>query len=118
MRILRAPQGRNRKEENQMPEESEKDILKRMDRTLGEIRSILAITNQDKVAQAKKGLLKEGSMKLQVYDLCDGTKTTKDIADALQKSTDYVFSYLSILRREGLIRTFEKDGNQVHEQIF
>ena len=66
----------------------------------------------------KKSLLKEGSVKLQVYDLCDGTKTTQDVAQAIQKSTDYVNSYLSILRREGLIRTVEKDGRQAHEQIF
>jgi len=101
-----------------MPEESERDILKRMDRTLGEIRSILAITNKDKLAEAKKTLLKEGTVKQQVYNLCDGTKTTKDIADALHRSTDYVSSYLSILRREGLVRTVEKEGIQVHEQIF
>lgn len=101
-----------------MPEESEKDILRKMQRSLEEIKAILTLTNQDKLAELKKNLLKEGSVKLQVYDLCDGTKTTKDIAQALQKSTDYVNSYLSILRREGLVRTIEKDGNQVHEQIF
>ena len=106
------------REESNMGEESEKDILRRMDRTRGEIKAIRAISNQDKLTGAKKVLLKEGSVKLQVYNFCDGTKTTKDIAEALQKSTDYVFSYLSILRREGLVRTVEKDGSQVHEQVF
>ena len=101
-----------------MPEESEKDLLKKMQRTLEEIKAVLTLANQDKLAEIKKSLLKEGSVKLQVYNLCDGTKTTQDAAQALQKSTDYVNSYLSILRREGLIRTVEKDGRQVHEQIF
>lgn len=101
-----------------MPEESEKDILHKMQKSLEEIKAILTLANQDKLAEIKKTLLKEGSMKLQVYNLCDGTKTTKDITQSLQKSTDYVNSYLSILRREGLVRTVEKDGNQVHEQIF
>jgi hypothetical protein len=101
-----------------MPEESEKDLLKKMQRTLEEIKAVLTLANQDKLAEVKKSLLKEGSIKLQVYNLCDGTKTTQDVAQALQKSTDYVNSYLSILRREGLIRTVEKDGKQVHEQIF
>jgi CRP-like cAMP-binding protein len=101
-----------------MPEETEKDILKRIQRTLEEIKAILTLTNQDKLAEVKKALLKEGSVKLQVYNLCDGTKTTQDIAQALQKSIEYVNSYLSILRREGLIRTVEKDGRLVHEQIF
>jgi len=101
-----------------MPEETEKDLLKKIQRTLEEIKAVLTLTNQDKLAEVKKSLLKEGSVKLQVYNLCDGTKTTQDVAQALQKSTDYVNSYLSILRREGLIRTVEKDGRQVHEQIF
>ncbi len=101
-----------------MPEESEKEVLKKMQRTLEEIKAVLTLTNQDKLAEVKKSLLKEGSVKHQVYDLCDGTKTTQDLAQALQKSTDYINSYLSILRREGLIRTIEKEGRQIHEQIF
>lgn len=101
-----------------MPEESEKELLKKIQRSLEEIKAILTLTNQDKLAEVKKTLLKEGSVKLQVYNLCDGTRTTQDLAQAIQKSTDYVNSYLSILRREGLVRTVEKDGRQVHEQIF
>jgi len=101
-----------------MPEESEKELLRKIQRTLEEIKAVLTLTNQDKLAEVKKSLLKDGSVKLQVYNLCDGTKTTQDVAQALQKSTDYVNSYLSILRREGLIRTAEKEGRQVHEQIF
>jgi len=101
-----------------MPEESEKELLRKIQRTLDEIKAILTLSNQDKLAEAKKSLLKEGSVKLQIYELCEGTKTTQDVAQALQKSTDYVNSYLSILRREGLIRTVEKEGRQVHEQIF
>ena len=66
----------------------------------------------------KKELLKEGTVKLQIYDLCDGTKTTQDLTQILKKTSEDVGSYISILRREGLIRTVEKDGKQVHEQIF
>jgi DNA-binding transcriptional MerR regulator len=101
-----------------MPEESEAQLLTKVHRTLEEIRAILTLVNQDKLAEAKKTLLREGSVKLQVYNLCDGTKTTQDVAQAIQKSTDYVNSYLSTLRREGLIRTVQKDGRQVHEQVF
>jgi hypothetical protein len=101
-----------------MSEESEKELLRKIQKTLDEIKAILSISNKDKLAEAKKSLLKEGSIKLQVYDLCDGTRTTQDLAQVLQKSTDYVNSYLSILRREGLIRTVEKGSREVHEQIF
>lgn len=101
-----------------MPEESEKELLRKIQRSLEEIKAILTLANQDKLAEVKKSLLKDGTVKLQVYNLCDGTRTTQDLAQALQKSIDYVNSYLSILRREGLIKTIEKDCKQVHEQIF
>ena len=100
-----------------MPETTD-DLLRNIQRSLDEIRAILTLVNQEKLEQTKKLLLKEGSVKLQIYNLCDGTKTTKEIAEALQKDLGYVHSYLSILRREGLIRTVEKQGKQVHEQIF
>ena len=101
-----------------MPEETERELLRKIQKSLEEIKAILTLANQDKLVEVKKSLLKEGSVKLQVYDLCDGTRTTQDLAQALQKSKDYINSYLSTLRREGLIKTVEKDGKQVHEQIF
>ena len=101
-----------------MPEDDQTLLLKRMQHTLDDIKSILVLSNQDKLVDAKKKLLKEGSVKQQIYELCDGTRTTQDLAGAIQKSADYVSSYLTILRREGLIRTVEREGKQVHEQIF
>ena len=97
---------------------SDSTTLANIERTLDDLKALFILLNEEKLEVVKKSLLKEGSVKLQVYNLCDGTKTTKQIADAIQKSTDYVSSYLSILRREGLIRTVEKDGVQVHEQVF
>jgi hypothetical protein len=101
-----------------MPERTEREILASIWRTLEEIKAVLMLANQERLGEVKKDLLKEGSVKLQVYSLCDGTRTTQEIAQSLQKSTDYVNSYLSILRREGLVRTTEKEGRQIHEQIF
>jgi hypothetical protein len=93
-------------------------LLQRMQRTLDDIKSILVLSNQDKLAETKKKLLPEGSVKLQIYELCDGTKTLQDIAAAIQKPDNYVSSYLSILRRDGLIRGAEREGLQVYGQIF
>ena len=101
-----------------MPEETEKDLLKKMHWTLTEIRSILLLSNEDKLSQAKKRLLPENSVKLQIYSLCDGTKSTQEIATTIQKPEANVRSFLSILRNEGLVKTINRDGKQVHEQIF
>jgi len=101
-----------------VPEETERDILKKMHGTLTEIRAILALANEDKLTQAKKRLLPDNSMKLQVYNMCDGTKTSQDIANAIQRPEPSVRAAIANLRNEGLVRSFERDGKQVHEQIF
>lgn len=85
---------------------------------LEEIRAILALSNHEKLEEVKKELLPKDSVKKKIYDLCDGTKTTTEIAQAIGKDNSYVNSYLSILRREGFIKSVEKEGRQVHEQIF
>ena len=101
-----------------MPDETERDLLKKMHGTLTEIRAILALANEDKLTQAKKRLLPENSMKLQVYNMCDGTKTSQDIANAIQRPEPSIRAAIGNLRNEGLVRSFERDGKQVHEQIF
>jgi DNA-binding transcriptional ArsR family regulator len=101
-----------------MAEEPQKQLLMEILRVLEEKKSLFILANQEKLSQAKKGLLPEGTVKVQIYDLCDGTRTTQDISDAIKKSPEFVRSNISRLRREGLIRTVEKDGKQVYEQIF
>jgi len=101
-----------------MPEASDEAILLEIRDTLDEIKAILTIANQEKVEEAKKQLLKEGSVKRQVYDLCDGSRSTQDIANILGKELGYARAYLSVLRREGWIRSYEKDGKMFHEQRF
>jgi len=93
-------------------------LLKEIKHILNEIRAVFVLANQDKLEEMKKRLVREGSVKEKIYSLCDGTRTTTEIAQAIGKDNSYVNSYLSILRREGLIRYVEKEGKQVHEQIF
>lgn len=92
-------------------------MLQDIKNSLDEIKSLIKLMHQDKLQELKKKLLKEGTIKLQIYELCDGTRTLKDIAEKVQKSPDYVSSYLTILKREGLIKTVERDGKQFYEQI-
>jgi len=94
-----------------MPEKNEREILNSMLQKIEEIKSLLVLLNQEKLIAIKKELLKENSVKKQVYELCDGTKSPKEIAEVVKKDTSYVSSYLTILRREGLIRNGENNGN-------
>ena len=93
-------------------------VLKDMQSTLDEIKAILILTNQNKLEEAKKRLLPENSVKKKVYDLCDGTKTAIEIARAMNKEVNYIHAFLSILRRQGLIRSIEREGKVFYEQIF
>jgi len=93
-------------------------LLNSIQQTLEDIKSLLVLLNQDKIQDIKNNILKQGTMKTQIYELCDGTRTTSDIVAQTKKTAQYVGSYISILRREGLIRTVEKEGKQVHEQVF
>lgn len=92
--------------------------LDKISTDLEELKSIIILLNQDALEEKRKELLQEGSVKKQIYDLCDGTKSISDIASIIGKDNSYVRSYLSRLRREGLIRKIEKDGEIYHEQIF
>jgi len=85
---------------------------------LEDIKGLLLLTNQDKLDAMKKNLLKAGSIESQVYELCDGTNTTQTIGERIQKSSEYTGAVISTLRRKGLVKTVDRDGNKVHEQRF
>ena len=94
------------------------DMLEKIHNTLEEIRSLILLSNQDKLRKIKETLVKPGTVKEKIYNMCDETKSIEDMAQSLGKSRSYIRSYLSILRREGLVRNVVKDGKQVYQQIF
>jgi len=85
---------------------------------LEDIKSILLLTNQDKIDEEKKKAIRPGSMEETIYRLCDGTNATADIMANIQKEQKYTNTMLGTLRRKGLIKTIEKNGKKVHEQRF
>jgi hypothetical protein len=101
-----------------VPEETEKDLLKKIQTTLEDTKGLLLVLNQDKLDEMKKRLLKPGSIENQVYELCDGTNTAQAIATKIQKTPEYAGAVISNLRRKGLVKTVESAGNKVYEQIF
>jgi len=101
-----------------VPEETEKEVLKRIQTVLEDTKGLLLFLNQDKLDEMKKKLLKAGSIESQVYELCDGTNTAQAIATKIQKTPDYAGAVISNLRRKGLVKTVDSAGNKVYEQIF
>jgi hypothetical protein len=93
------------------------DELDEIKTLIEDIKGLLLLTNQDKLDEMKKRLLKSGTVENQVYDLCDGA-TSQDIATKIQKTPEYVNAVVSTLRRKGLVRTVDRGGNKVHEQRF
>lgn len=85
---------------------------------LDDVKSILQLANHDKIDEAKKKIMRPGSMEETVYKLCDGISNNADIASKVQKTEDNVRATVSTLRQKGLVRTIEKDGKKVHEQRF
>jgi hypothetical protein len=83
---------------------------------LEDIKGLLLLTNQDKLDAMKKSLLKPGSIENQVYELCEGV-TTQEIAGKI-KSQEYTGAVISTLRRKGLVKTVDRDGNKVHQQRY
>lgn len=98
--------------------DSTDDILRDILRTLDEMKSVLILAHKDGLKKAKEALLPKDTIKEEIYELCDGTRSTSEVAGELGKSSGYVSSYLTILRREGLIRLSEKGAKTVHEQVF
>jgi hypothetical protein len=88
------------------------ETFKEIKTLLEDIKALLLITSQEKLEEMKKKLVKEGSIEWQVYELCDGVNTTQDIADKIQKSLEYTRAVISTLRRKGLVRTIEREGQK------
>jgi len=62
-------------------------------------------------ADAPKGL------QLDIFKMCDYEHTTEDIRKAVNKSPKHVVKELSLLRSKGMIRTVDRDGQQVHVRL-
>lgn len=92
--------------------------LEEIKNLLQDIKELLIITNLDKIEEAKKKLVKTGSVEEKILKLCDGRHTTQDIANKTQKSTDYVSATVSTLREKGLVSTLKKNDKIVHIQRF
>jgi DNA-binding MarR family transcriptional regulator len=93
-------------------------VLADIKQTVQDIRSILILTRKNELEKIKATLLPEGSIKARIYELCDSSNTTKMIAQTIGRDEAYVRANISVLRREGLVRSVDRNKDQFHEQIF
>ena len=94
------------------------DTLSDIKSILEDIKALTLLANQDKLDEVKQKLVKNGSVEEKVYNLCDGTNATTDIAEKTVKTNDYVNAVVSTLRQKGLVKTVRRDGKNIHLQVF
>ena len=92
------------------------EILNEIKGLLVEIRSILLISNSKDIEEFKNKFLSEKSEQVKIYNLCTNS-STEDIAKKIKKKDDYVNTNLRRLREKGLIKSTNKKGKLMHEQI-
>jgi len=85
---------------------------------LEDIKGLMLLVNQETLEKNIKQIVQSGSVEEQVYKLCDGKRTIKDISTKIQKSESNVSGVLSTLRKKGLIKTLQKDEKIVHAKRF
>ena len=97
------------------------DLLLRIEMRLEEISSkmdtLISIMKfgQKQTTQRLKQSLSD--VELDVYSLCDGTRTVSEIANTLGKSIQQISMYLSKLEEEGLIVPRKKGKRRYYESL-
>lgn len=95
-----------------MTEREDTRLLWRINKNLEEISykldrliSLYQFSQQHELERLKQEVLGRSKIRREVYDLCDGTKTVRDIARRTEKSIQQVSMVLSTLEEAGLIKS-------------
>jgi hypothetical protein len=99
-----------------MRESSEKVMLleKNKSNSLGEkIDRLIALFKMafaDRIDKHKNESLKRSEVKRKIYEACKRKpQNRQELAQIIRKSPDYVSSYLTLMTREGILTTEQKD---------
>ena len=99
----------------------EKNLLLRIEMRLEEISSkmdtLIAIMkfSQKQAIQHVRQTLSE--VELDIYSLCDGTRTVSEIAKTLGKSIQQISMYLNKMEEKGLIISRKEGKNRYYESV-
>jgi len=63
----------------------------------------------------KKNILKKGSFEERIYNLCENNSTS-EIAKKIGKSVEYTGSFISRLKKKGLIKTIIRKNKKIHQK--
>jgi len=95
-----------------MAEREDTRLLWRINKNLEEISykldrliSMYEFSQQHELERLKQEELGRSTIRREVYDLCDGTKTVRDIARRTEKSIQQVSMVLSTLEEAGLVKS-------------
>lgn len=95
-----------------MVEREDTRLLWRINKNLEEISykldrliSMYEFSQKHELERLKQEVLGRSKIRREVYDLCDGTKTVRDIARRTEKSIQQVSMVLSTLEEAGLVKS-------------
>lgn len=101
----------------------EKDLLWQINKNLEEISakldraiSLLTLTQKREIEEFKDKIIGRSSIRKEIYDLCDGTKTVQEIAKMVGKSIPHVSNILSILAQAGLVISKDMGRKRYYER--
>jgi len=102
----------------------EKDLLWQINKNLEEISakldrviSLLTLTQKRELEEFKDKIIGRSSIRMEIYNLCDGTRTVQEIAKRVGKSLPHVSSVLSVLEQAGLVISKEVGRKRYYERV-
>jgi len=88
---------------------------------LVQIRKMLTVLSYDKLAEFKKQIEKEyvtTKPRREMYDLFDGTKSLKEISEAVKATFEAVRLFASILEKAGCLEYVSTSKSKNQKKIF
>jgi DNA-binding transcriptional ArsR family regulator len=103
-----------------MNEESQTEILlalHRIEDRLQQMVEILRISHKENIDSVQKKVLTGSTLRKNIYDLCDGTRSVGEIARMLGKSIQQISNNIATLQGAGLIREVRKGKEKCYTKV-
>ena len=102
----------------------EKDLLWQINKNLEEISvkldrviHLLTLAQKHDLEEYKVKIIGKSSIRKEIFNICDGTKTVQDIAKMVGKSIPHVSNILSFLAQAGLVISKDVGRKKYYDKV-